>query len=311
MKHYHSTFKLIIVERILNKIYSVIEGAFLYKISRSTIYNWINLYKSNKLFTKKKYKRIKYKFSVTIFNFINAYVKRDTNFNYKILINLILYRFNLIISKSSIYNILAKLNFTKKKIRKKKIYGNRKKLTQKINTFKETVNEINKNDIISIDEVSFDTNLYPNYGWSKKGTRLFAEINASRKRYTVICAVSNKTIIGYKIVRGSANAVIFLDFIKNILKNVKNKYILLDNARIHHTKIVKEYMNTITNKLLFNVPYYPEFNPIEKVFSIIKPFVRSFKDNENNLLINIQESFNQVSDTHLKSFYKQSLELFK
>ena len=235
--------------------------------------------------------------------------------------------FRIQVSKSSIYSILSQLNYSRKKIRKKKIYGNRIKLKQKIKDFKEQVKNINKNNIISIDEVSFDTNLYPDNGWSKKGKRIYAEINSSRKRYTIICAISNATIIAVKIIDGSAKATDFLNFIKQDLKHIKNKYLLLDNARIHHAVIVKNYINTTTNKLLFNVPYTPEFNPvprqrraglirfaylaIEKVFSIVKPLVRSHKNNEHNLINNIIQSFAMVTEQQLQKFFKQSLELFK
>ncbi len=56
------------------------------------------------------------------------------------------------------------------------------------------------------------------------------------------------------------------------------------NARIHYSKIIKQYINTTSNKLLFNIPYNPETNPIEMYFSKFKRLVRSKSDNENNLM---------------------------
>ena len=61
--------------------------------------------------------------------------------------------------------------------------------------FKRRIKRINKNKIISIDEVSFDTHLSPNIGWSYKGTRIEKVDNCAKKRYTVISAVSNTKII--------------------------------------------------------------------------------------------------------------------
>ena len=34
----------------------------------------------------------------------------------------------------------------------------------------------------------------------------------------------------------------------------KELYLLMDNARIHHARIVKKYIETTEHKILFNVP---------------------------------------------------------
>ena len=71
------------------------------------------------------------------------------------------------------------------------------------------------------------------------------------------------------------NGQIFLDFIKELLLIIKpQNSILLDNARIHHSRLLKAYMENISNKVIYNVPYSLEYNPIEKVFSIIKHKLR-------------------------------------
>ena len=130
------------------------------------------------------------------------------------------------------------------------------------------------------------------------------------KRYTLICAISNRKIIATKIISKTTNGEDFLDFIKNDLRHIKNSYLFLDNARIHHYKKIKEYIVTTSNKLIYNVPYSPEYNPIEMVFSKSKYIVR--KDWKRNLLDNIYKSIKNITATDLKSFYKKSLsELLK
>ena len=73
-------------------------------------------------------------------------------------------KFVINICKSSIYNILHKFNITHKKIKKRKIYGCKQKLKIKVNNFKKKVKNIHLNDIISIDEINFDTNTSTDYG---------------------------------------------------------------------------------------------------------------------------------------------------
>jgi transposase len=43
----------------------------------------------------------------------------------------------------------------------------------------------------------------------------------------------------------------------------------MDNVRFHHSKIVKGVKET-RNKILYNIAYNPDTNPIENCFSIIK-----------------------------------------
>ena len=63
-------------------------------------------------------------------------------------------------------------------------------------------------------------------------------------------------------------AVSFRKFLERILKKAKTKkkiLMVLDNARYHHAKMNKEFIEKIKSKLelLFLPPYSPELNPIE------------------------------------------------
>ena len=133
------------------------------------------------------------------------------------------------------------------------------------------------------------------------------EIN--KKRYTIISAINEKKIVHYEIIKNSANAIDFKNFIINLVnKGINNKYLLLDNARIHHATIIKDYIKDTNNKLLFNVPYTPEFNPIEHVFARIKNILR-LKNNNSvcRLLKNIKNAFNSITSAELTNYYKKCL----
>ena len=60
---------------------------------------------------------------------------------------------------------------------------------------------------------------------------------------------------------------------KNIKKN--NWSIIIDNARIHYYKKFKEYINIVKNvKIIYNVLYSPETNPLERIFKDIKKYLK-------------------------------------
>jgi len=74
---------------------------------------------------------------------------------------------------------------------------------------------------------------------------------------------------------------------------------LHDNARIHHTKILKEFCYNNNIQLLYIPPYTPEFNPIELIFSILKTHFRKLK--HNNL---IEDIYNTLTEVKKESFLK-------
>ena len=117
-------------------------------------------------------KRIK-KTNFLVLAYIKKYALKRINFKMKLLQTAIKRKFQIIISKSSIYTSLSKLNITYKQIYQKKIYGNRQKLNKNVRRFKKQIKSINQNDIISMDEVSVDTHITYVKGWSQIGKRIY------------------------------------------------------------------------------------------------------------------------------------------
>ena len=175
---------------------------------------------------------------------------------------------------------------------------------------KTSVNKIGKENIISIDESSFDTHINAYYGWSVKGARIMAIKRKQRIRYSIISAVSINKVINVKIILGSVNGETFTEFIKDIVNCVRhNKVLFMDNARIHHSKIFKSYAETINNKILYNVPYMSELNPIEMVFSKVKSIVHKRNNNSDakKLCKNIKYGFKKITKSNLRGYYKKAL----
>ena len=87
--------------------------------------------------------------------------------------------------------------------------------------------------------------------------------------------------------------------------NSKEKRInlILDNARIHHAKIVEKACGILNINLIFLQPYYPDLNPIEDVWRKIKyKIYKSIYNNLNELIEIFKEEYYKVVD--LTSFYE-------
>jgi len=153
--------------------------------------------------------------------------------------------------------------------------------------------------------------MQPTYGWFDLDKPCYKFTKMTRKRrLTLISAIRGDKIIANQIINGSANGEIFLDFIKsNILDKYNNQAILLDNARIHHTKILKENVRNTTNKLVYNVPYNPETNPIELVFGPLKAHIKTTKKNNTIKEVTniIKSHFKSITRSTLKKYYRKSL----
>jgi len=72
------------------------------------------------------------------------------------------------------------------------------------------------------------------------------------------------------------NAVVFLQFLKNMLAKHKGKIaMILDNARIHHAKLLQDFLNENKHRLtlVFLPPYSPNLNIIEELWGWLKSSV--------------------------------------
>ena len=69
------------------------------------------------------------------------------------------------------------------------------------------------------------------------------------------------------------SAQTFGDFIRYLLQSTQGKiFLILDNARWHRSKELKEFFETNRQRLefIYLLPYSPELNPIERVWRITR-----------------------------------------
>ena len=281
----------------------------IFNVSKSSIYSWIDLNK-NGLLCEIPNIRSNYNRNINdeIEKYIVIYVTNRINFVYKNLKKCIKRLFNICISKSSIYRILKKNNITNKKIYKKIIPKN-KNIKQEIKLLLSNVKQIGTKHIVSIDESSFDTHISQINGWSKKGSPINKIlITPIRKRKTLTLAIKENKVLAYNLINNSSNAINFENFLKkDVLPKINGETILMDNARIHHSKIVKDCIINSNNFILYNVAYNPDTNPIENCFSVCKNYVRKIEPRTENSLINsIKKSLKLLTPKKLKNMFFNS-----
>lgn len=309
------TYSIDIINLFIN---NYINGITLSKISENTnisiqtLRRWINLYRNNiinklplkdeDLFKNKNIHKLnkRYKFKNDIINYVNK--------NEGCLLDDIYKNINKVISKPSICRILKENNITRKRCNIRVVCRDIDKINELRVEFSKTVNEDTFLDSEFIDETSFCIDDIFNYGYSKKGKEILKITKHSRnkERFTLLSSISKNTI-RYRILEGSVNSEIYLKFISDNKEDFKNRNIVQDNARIHHSKIVKNYCLENNIKMIYNPPYTPEFNPIELIFNKIKTEYK--KLDHKNIKDEITECLKKITDKDVKNCMIHSLKI--
>lgn len=248
--------------------------ASMFNISKSSLHRWVNNinYKSQKIKTN-------YKTRTLILHFLKRSFDHNPYQTLNVLVIKIFKKYNLILTKATVSNYMKIIGYSKKKITKRLYNGKLKDHLLNRRNIKKQFQKINKDDIICIDESGIHRELYTKYGWCHKSKFLVSHI--SRKdipvNHSLIMAISNKKILKYKLYKQQAiNTDLYYLFLKELLTNITNKYILMDNVAFHKSKRIKDLVEESGNKILFIPPYSPDFNPIEEVFGELKSYLRRF-----------------------------------
>ena len=94
----------------------------------------------------------------------------------------------------------------------------------------------------------------------------------------MISALNSQGEVRYMLYEDSMNQQRFITFLSYMLRTSKQKiFLILDNLRVHHGKIVAEWVSRHQNKieLFFLPPYSPESNPDEYLNHALKLSVHS------------------------------------
>ena len=94
----------------------------------------------------------------------------------------------------------------------------------------------------------------------------------------MISALSSQGELRYMLYEGSMNQQHLILFMRNMLRTSKQKiFLILDNLRVHHGKMVAEWVSRHQDKieLFFLPPYAPESNPDEYLNHALKLSVHS------------------------------------
>jgi transposase len=137
------------------------------------------------------------------------------------------------------------------------------------------------------------------------------------KRYNMLCTISADKVVGWKLYgerKGGVKTIDILEFFDEFIKNnYKNYLIIMDNAVIHKSKLIKDKIKNDSNKLLYSVPYHPETNSIEEFFSQLKHYIKKQGPNTYEYIDKVIKDIlkNKIQKKHLTNYIKHSYRIYK
>lgn len=175
----------------------------------------------------------------------------------------------IIIGRRAICNYLNSWGFTPQKPKKKAYEQCSKKVQNWLEQEYPSIKEKAKQEKATIhwgDETGVRNSNQHGRSYAPKGRTPVKSHLSKRFSINMISTVTNQGLVQFMIYKENMNSDVFIQFLEQLIKSQDNKvFLILDNLRVHHSKIVKKWIEQHIEKIeLFYLPSYsPERNPDE------------------------------------------------
>jgi transposase len=142
--------------------------------------------------------------------------------------------------------------------------------------------------LVFIDESGAKTNMTRRYGRTFGGARLVdATPHGHWSTTTMISAVRLTGQTAAMVIDGATDAAVFEAYVEQVLRPSlrPGDIVILDNLSSHKTAEVLEALEAGGAEVWFLPPYSPDFNPIEKMWSKIKAYLRKVEARTKDALL--------------------------
>jgi transposase len=139
-------------------------------------------------------------------------------------------------------------------------------------------------------------------GYQPKGqTPVAMAVGGTRHKLSMISSVSNQGKAQWQIIEGAFDSDKLIEFLALLIKNAAKKiFVILDNLRVHHSKLVKAWLAEHKERMeVFYLPSYsPELNPDERLNADLKHALGS------RVQARSKEKLKAVTEAHMEMLGK-------
>jgi transposase len=128
------------------------------------------------------------------------------------------------------------------------------------------------------DETGLCSDTQHGRSYAPRGGTPVIRLCAKKNRINLISSITNQGKVRFMVYHDTMNSQTLIKFLKRLIKDTDQKvFLILDNLRVHHSKLVKEWLARHREEIeLFHLPSYsPELNPDEYLNCDLKAGVHS------------------------------------
>ena len=127
------------------------------------------------------------------------------------------------------------------------------------------------------------------------------------KNTTILSSIQLDGTLRYTTFSGGTTVERFKRYLEtDLLPHLNgNSILIMDNMKSHHAKAVRNLLDSSGVRCIYLPPYSPDLNPIEKLWSKVKAFLRKFKARTLDALPNaIQNAFHSVTISDCSGWFR-------
>ncbi|MFR1515095.1 MAG: IS630 family transposase [Subdoligranulum sp.] len=150
-------------------------------------------------------------------------------------------------------------------------------MAQKRKNWNGLISGFKASDLVFLDESGCNTDMTRRYAYSLGGSRAVDSAPLSKPKNTTI--LSSIQTLRYTAFSGGTTVERFKRYLEiDLLPHLNdNSVLIMDNMKSHYAKAVKNLLDSSGVRYIYLPPYSPDLNPIEKLWSKVKAFLRKFK----------------------------------
>ncbi len=148
-------------------------------------------------------------------------------------------------------------------------------------------------------------------GYAPKGKTPVMEHTAKRFKINMVSSITNRGKLRFMVYEQNMDADLFITFLQKLIQSSDKKvFLILDNLRVHHAKIVKAWVEEHQEQIaLFYLPAYsPDLNPDEYLNNDFKRNVNKehIPITKKELHQNTEKFMNMLSEspTRVANYFK-------
>jgi transposase len=252
--------------RLLDAGYSTQEVANFSETHISTIYDWIN---KRDILTKNNYhglkrgnpneqKYLNNEQEKEIVEVIKTSIPHDHGVNYHLwsrraINEFITKKYNISLVPQGISKYTKKWGLSSQRPKKQACEQDSKKITHWLKVDYPNIQKRAKKEGALIhwgDETNVNINTNYQKTYAPIGKTPTVTIPARKISYSMISSLTNQGMLRYMVYKGSMNAKLFKVFLKRLIKDSDKKaFLILDNLKVHHAKIIQKWQKENKDKI--------------------------------------------------------------